>query len=302
MTPAGWPGFWRLADPKITLASTASMFLGAAAAARDGPLDACLLAATVLGIWAVEVAKNASGEVFDYDGGTDLAVRPEDRSPFSGGKRVLVDGLLSREQTIGISVAGYAVGAAVFQALIRQGPPGLVCLGLAGAALSFFYHAPPLRLSYRGLGEAAVALAYGPLISGGTYLLQRGVLPAKILLLGCPLGLMIGAFLWVNEFPDHDADRATGKRTCVVRLGRPRAAAAFAVIVVAALALLAALPALGFPPAVCLGGVAAWPAARAARRLLAAPESTPDIIAAQEWTLKAFLLLAVGTGMGLLVG
>ncbi|HLN57948.1 MAG TPA: 1,4-dihydroxy-2-naphthoate octaprenyltransferase, partial [Thermoanaerobaculia bacterium] len=77
----------------------ASMFLGACAAAREGPLAPVWLAVTVAGILAIEVAKNASGEVFDFDSGTDLAVAPEDRSPFSGGKRVLVDGLLTRRET-----------------------------------------------------------------------------------------------------------------------------------------------------------------------------------------------------------
>lgn len=302
MPSKAWSGFWRLADPKITSASTASMFLGAAAAAREGPLDWGLLAATALGVWAVEVAKNASGEVFDYDSGADLAVAPEDRSPFSGGKRVLVDGLLSRDETIAVAAGGYALGAAVFQALCRYGPPGVFEVGLAGAALSYFYHAPPLKLAYRGWGEAAVALAYGPLISGGVYLVQRGVLPARILALGVPLGLMIGAFLWVNEFPDHDADRRAGKRTWVVRLGRPAAAGAFVGIVAASLAAVAVLPSIGFPPLIVLGGAAGWPAARAARRLLESPESTPDIIPAQAWTLHAFLLLALGMGVGLLAG
>ena len=105
-------GFWRLADPKISLASFASLFLGAAAAAAGGPLHWGWLAVTVAGIFALEVAKNASGEVFDYDSGTDLAIRPEDRSPFSGGKRVLVDGLLSRGETWAIAVAGYALSVA----------------------------------------------------------------------------------------------------------------------------------------------------------------------------------------------
>jgi hypothetical protein len=43
--------------------------------------------------------QNASGELYDHDSGTDRAVAPEDRSPFSGGKRVLADGLLTRAQT-----------------------------------------------------------------------------------------------------------------------------------------------------------------------------------------------------------
>ena len=119
MTTKFAQGFWRLADPKISLASAASMLLGASAAAVAGPLDLGWLAVTVLGIFAVEVAKNASGEVFDWDSGTDLRIRAEDRSPFSGGKRVLVDGLLTRGQTWGIAAGGYLVALLAGLAIVR---------------------------------------------------------------------------------------------------------------------------------------------------------------------------------------
>ena len=87
-----WAGFWRLADPKISLASFAGLFLGACVAAREGGLSWGWLWPSVFGIFCIEVAKNASGEIVDFESGTDRAVLPEDRSPFSGGKRVLVDG------------------------------------------------------------------------------------------------------------------------------------------------------------------------------------------------------------------
>ncbi len=57
-----WKGFWRLADPKISLASMASIFLGACAAAADGSLHVGWLIVAVLGIFAIEVAKNASAK------------------------------------------------------------------------------------------------------------------------------------------------------------------------------------------------------------------------------------------------
>jgi 1,4-dihydroxy-2-naphthoate octaprenyltransferase len=99
-------GIWRLADPKVSLASMASMFLGACAAAHDGPIAWGWLALSVPGIFFIEAAKNASGEVFDFDSGADTGVAAEDRSPFSGGKRVLVDGFLTRRQTVTLAGVG----------------------------------------------------------------------------------------------------------------------------------------------------------------------------------------------------
>jgi 1,4-dihydroxy-2-naphthoate octaprenyltransferase len=295
-------GFWRLADPKISLASFAGLFLGACAAAHDGPLNWGWLALTVAGIFAIEVAKNASGEIVDFDSGADLAIAPEDRSPFSGGKRVLVEGLLTRRQTAGIAALGYALGICIGLAIAWLREPGVLAFGVAGVACAFFYHAPPVRLSYRGLGELAVAVSYGPLVVCGTYLVQRGDVPARVFWLSLPLGLLVAAFLWINEFPDADADAAAHKLTLVVRLGRRRASRLFAGLVTAALALLALLPSLGLPRGVWLGGLALLPAFGAARRLAVRPEETAAIVPAQARTLLAFLVLAAGSGMGLLVG
>jgi 1,4-dihydroxy-2-naphthoate octaprenyltransferase len=294
-------GIWQLADPKITLASAASLTLGAAAAAREGPMDRAWLLATVSGIFLVEVAKNASGEVFDFDSGADLAVAPEDRSPFSGGKRVLVDGLLTRSQTAAVATAAYVAAAALglFIAFARE--PAVLLLGVMGMALAFFYHAPPLKLSYRGWGELAVAGAYGPLIAEGTFLVQRGRFGPSLLWLSTALGLLIAAFLWINEFPDYAADRSAGKRNLVVRLGRARAARAFAALTAAAYAGVAALPLLGLPAPVLLGLAGAPLAFAAAGRLLARHETTREIVPAQAWTLLSFLLLAAGVGIGLLL-
>lgn len=294
-----WRGIWRIADPKITLASAASMFLGAGAAAHAGPISWGWLGLTVLGIFLLEAAKNASGEIFDFDSGVDQSVAEEDRSPFSGGKRVLVDGLLTRRQTVAAACAFYAggIGVGLAVALLRE--PGVLWLGLAGVGLAFFYHAPPVRLCSRGLGELAVAAAYGPLICCGTYLVQRGQIPATVILLSMPLGLLVAAFLWVNEFPDFQADAGGGKRTLVVRLGRRRASRAFGAMLAAAYAGIALLPAAGLPAAVWLGGAGLPHALAAAARLRAAPESTAQVIPAQAWTLASFVLASLGAGLGL---
>jgi len=297
-----WIGFWRLADPKISLASFASMFLGACLAATALPLDWLWLGLTIAGIFALEIAKNASGEIVDFDSGADLGVTPQDRSPFSGGKRVLVDRLLTRRETIGIAATFYLVAIVIglFIATFRE--PRVLVLGMIGVACAYFYHSSPLKLAYRGLGEIAVALCYGPLICAGTYLVQTGTLAAKVLWLSTALGLLIGAFLWVNEFPDYRADRNSHKLTLVVRLGRMRASYIFLLGIFIAFAMLLAAPFVAPLSFAVWLGLAGLPCAIfAAIRLLKAPESTARIVPAQTATLLAFVLFALGTGAGALI-
>jgi 1,4-dihydroxy-2-naphthoate polyprenyltransferase len=298
--PSGfWRGVWRVADPKITLASAAAMLVGAAAAARHGPLHWPWLGATVAGIFCIEAAKNASGEIFDWDSGADQAVAAEDRSPFSGGKRVLVDRLMTRRELAWVAAAFYGLGGAAGLAIALFREPLVVWLGAIGAALAYGYHAPPLAFSYRGLGELAVGVAYGPLITCGTYAVQRQTVEADALLLSLPLGLAISAFLWINEFPDRRSDAAVGKRTLVVRLGPDRAAQGFAALVGLAFLGVVLLPLAGLPLAV-LGGLAGLPLGlRAVSQLLQNRDDTRLIIPAQGWTLLSFVLLALGIAVGL---
>ncbi len=296
-----WRGFWRLADPKISLASIASMFLGACAAAAAGPLHLGWLACTVIGILAIEIAKNASGELFDYDSGTDLAVESIDRSPFSGGKRVLVDGLLTRGETRHIAVAGYAVGIGTGLMIVSVHGWVIFWIGLVGVACALFYHAPPVQLAYRGLGEIAVALCYGPLIATGTFYVQRGTMSPALLWTSMPLGLLIGAFLLINEFPDSKADQRAGKRTLVVRYGRRKASIGFGLLMLMAFLTAGLLPLAGVPMGVLTGCVAAIPGFRASQILRRHHEVTRMMIPAQTQTLLTFVLYALSAGMGWLV-
>ena len=294
-------GFWRLADPKISLASFAGLWLGGAAAAREGPLAWGWLGLTVLGIFALEVAKNASGEVFDLDSGTDLAILPDDRSPFSGGKRVLVEGLLSRGQTWGIAMGGYLLAAVCGLLIAFFREPGVLGIGVAGVALAFFYHAPPFRLSYRGWGEFAVAIAYGPLVVTGTFLVQRGTVTPWIVALSVLLGLLVAGFLLVNEFPDRRADAGAGKGTLVVRLGPARATLLFLTLVVVVGSGTLLLPLAGAPRGVWAGLFALLPGVRAVQRLLESGGKTAQVIPAQAGALVTFLTYAGAVGLGLLL-
>ena len=293
-------GLWRLADPKISLASMASLFLGACAAAAVGPLHWGWLALTVAGIFCIEVAKNASGEIFDFDSGADPGVAPEHLSPFSGGKRVLVEGLLTRKQTVGIAAVTYLMGITIGLVIVLYREPLVLWLGMIGVGAAYFYNGAPLKLAYRGLGELTVAFCYGPLICSGAFLVQQGTITLPVIALSLPLGLLIGAFLWINEFPDVHADRKADKKTLVVRIGARKASRVFVVILLTVGILLAELPLMCIPKSIWLAGIAMPPAFMAARRLWVDYDHAQRLVPAQVNTLLSFILFAVGGGVGLL--
>jgi 1,4-dihydroxy-2-naphthoate octaprenyltransferase len=253
----------------------------------------------VLGIFFIEVGKNASGEVVDFDSGTDQAITDADRSPFSGGKRVMVDGLLTRGQCWLIAASCFTAGIIIGLLIVIYREPQILGFGLAGVALAWYYHGGSIRLSYRGLGELAVACAYGPLVVCGTYLVQTGYLSIAVIYASLSLGLLVASFLVINEFPDYRADKACGKDNLVVRLGPKRSVTLYIATVTAAYLLLALASLwLADAPGMLWGLLGMAPAAIAIIRLLSAGGETSRLIPAQAATLASFLLMAVATGAG----
>jgi 1,4-dihydroxy-2-naphthoate octaprenyltransferase len=298
-----WQGFWRLADPKISLASFAGMFMAACMAATDHSLSPLWLLLTISGIFAVEIAKNASGELVDYDSGTDLVVAAKDRTPFSGGKRVLVDSLLTRRQTFSIAMFFYAIAIIIGLLIVVFRDQRVLFLGVAGIALAWFYHSGPLRLSYRGWGELAVAISYGPLVVLGTYLVQTGTVTVPVLYVSFVLGLLVAAFLWINEFPDYSADKASGKRNLVVKIGLQRAVYVYLAMLVIGYGWLVYIVVNGDAPGGLLWGLLGVPAASfSVLGLFKYDGNNQSLIPAQAASLASFVLMAVGVGLGYAFG
>ena len=302
MASAFADGLWRLADPKISLASFAGLFLAGCMAAADSGIAVGWLLLTILAVFLVEVAKNAYGEIVDYDSGTDLAVEPGDRSPFSGGKRVLVDKLMTHGEARWVALLCYggAIVLGLVIAVFRE--PGVLPLGVAGIALAWFYHGGALRLSYHGLGELAVAICYGPLVVVGCYLVQTGRVTACVLQASIALGVLVAAFLWINQFPDYAADKSAGKRNLVVRLGRQRAALPY-VVILATGYLMLVFTARAYPACEGLywGLIGAPAAAYSALRVLGSVDDVPRLVPAQVACLASFVLMAIGAGLGYLL-
>ena len=118
--------------------------------------------------------------------------------------------------------------------ILKAGYP-ILWLGIIGFLSGLFYTAPPFKFSSRkGLGELLIGLNFGPLMVAGSALVQTGVLLPEAFLIGIPIGLLIAAVVYVNEFPDHDSDKQSGKNTLIVVFGPEKARAGYVSLVVGA--------------------------------------------------------------------
>ncbi len=226
-----WQGFWQIADPKIWIASTIPMAVGGAVAfAYSGSFSWPWFLIGLAAIYLIEIGKNAINEYVDYLSGVDRFVTPDKRTPFSGGKKTIIDGKLTLKENLVIGIITVAAGCLLGLLVIFLRDFNIIWFGLAGVFFALFYSLPPFQFAYRGLGELVVGFTFGPLITCGTFLVQTGTLTPLVILASLPLGLLIANVLWINQYPDYEADLQGGKRNGVVRLGKQKAGLIFALL------------------------------------------------------------------------
>jgi 1,4-dihydroxy-2-naphthoate octaprenyltransferase len=256
-------------------ATIVPVVLGIAIAARQGSFDLLTAVLTVIGASFVQLGLNVANDVFDTALGADDAnVTP---TKFSGGSRVIQYGLVSFRQMAGLATAFYvAAGLIGLGLLALRGSPALLVIGVVGFIVSIGYTAPPLKFVYRGLGEIAVAVGFGPLMLLGAYVVQsRGALSWEPFVASLPIALLVALILYVNEIPDRRGDARVGKRTLPVRLSKPTVITIYQVAAIAAYAILVGGVVLGQLPIPALLALLSAPLALQVSRGLAPNYDNP---------------------------
>jgi 1,4-dihydroxy-2-naphthoate octaprenyltransferase len=198
-------------------ATAVPVLLGIAIAARHGTFDGWWALVTLVGGAFAHLAINVTNDIFDTLSGADEAnVNP---TQFSGGSRVLIYDLVTLRQLITLAAGLFGVAVVIGLYLVwATGSATLLAIGIAGVVLGLAYTAPPLKLVYRGLGEVAVAIGFGPIMLLGAYAVQAGTLSWEAAVASVPVAILVALILYVNEIPDRTGDAAAGKRTLPVRL------------------------------------------------------------------------------------
>lgn len=238
----------------------------------EGHVNGWLWLLVTVGLVLLHAAGNLLNDYFDSQSGAD-EVNTCFVAPFTGGGRFIQQGLVAAHEVLFVGLICLAAGAALGLYLaITQGWV-IFLLGLFGALSLFFYTAPPLRLVYRGLGEIIIGLDFGVLPMLGTQYVLSHHFTAHMFVVALPIALLIIGVLWVNQFPDADADALVGKRHLVVVLGRSASAGVALVLYVVTLLITAVSVAmLWLPAAALLALAAAVPAGQAVQALVSGPD------------------------------
>lgn len=289
-----WKGFWQLADPKIWIASTVPMAVGAALTyGSTGGFNLYWFIVALIGVYCIEIGKNAINEFIDYGSGVDRYITADKRNPFSGGKKTIVDGKLTvLEAKI---IASITMGAACIIGLyvVFYHEFSVLWVGLLGVFLTTFYSMPPFKFNYSGFGEFVVGFTFGPLVLSGIYLTLNHIIDYKVLLVSLPIGFLITNVLWINQFPDYEADKKGNKFNWVVRLGKKRSVPIYAFLFKAAFGLFIIISIVYRNPLWLLSLLAIPKALRSVKVAKTQYDNIPELMQANAGTVQIYMVVGI---------
>lgn len=176
----------------------------------------------VVGTIVAHVSVNLFNEYSDYKTGIDLNTN---RTPFNGGSGMLVQGLTSPSAVLAAAIGTliFSLSIGVYYSITSH---WFLFLIIGIGALSIVGYTDVLAKYL--LGELFAGISLGSLVVVGTYVALTGsysismlhLIPLEVWLLSIPPGILTALLLFLNEFPDMEADKQGGRNHLIIRFGR----------------------------------------------------------------------------------
>jgi 1,4-dihydroxy-2-naphthoate octaprenyltransferase len=226
--PLGWRVWVLAARPATLPAAVVPVLVGTAAGLREGepprvgPFLGALAAAVL-----IQIGTNLANDYFDYRKGADTSTR-------LGPTRVTQSGLVAPSAVWAATLLTFGLAGLIGLYLVWVGGWPILVVGLLSILSGLAYTGGPWPLGYHGLGDLFVFIFFGVVAVTGSAYLQTGQVEPLALIASLPVGLLVTAILVVNNLRDVETDRAAGKRTLAVRLGRAASRWQYALLVLGA--------------------------------------------------------------------
>ena len=171
---------------------------------------------TMCGVLALHASVDLLNDYWDFKRGIDTTTH---RTKMSGGSGVLPEGLLKPAQVYAAGIAFLIAGTVI--GIYFVATDGIVIgIILAFAVISIYFYST--KIVDWGLAEVFVAIK-GSMIVIGAYFVQTSQITESSILGGIVIGVLSSLVLFITSFPDHDADKAKGRKTLVISLGMQKA-------------------------------------------------------------------------------
>jgi 1,4-dihydroxy-2-naphthoate octaprenyltransferase len=214
------------ARPQFLILSIVLAILGTAIAFYDGFFNLGFAIIAFVGLLLTHISVNTLNDYFDYKSGIDLNAQ---RTPFSGGSGILPADKMRPKQVLWLGIISFilAIPIGIYFCIVSGWL--LLPLLVVAAICILLYTSVILKTPYP---EWAAGLGLGFLPVVGMYFVQSGVYNWHIVVAAIPSGIMVYNLLFLNEFPDLEADRQGKRKTFPVLLGLKAASIQYTVMTI----------------------------------------------------------------------
>lgn len=194
----------------------ACVALGAATAVwTTGKINLFYLLLAFIGAVSAHISVNALNEYDDFKSGLDFKTR---RTPFSGGSGVLPKSPEKAHYALATGLVALLITILIGIYFLYVRGPWLLPLGILGiinivAYTSWFTRNPLICLIAPGLG-------FGPLMVMGTDFVLTGSYTWTSFFASLVPFFLVSDLLLLNQFPDVEADKSTGRNHLPIAIGR----------------------------------------------------------------------------------
>jgi 1,4-dihydroxy-2-naphthoate octaprenyltransferase len=232
--------------PQFLLLSVVLAFLGTCIAWYNGAFHLGYALLAFVGLLLAHISVNTLNDYFDYKSGIDLAVV---RTPFSGGSGILPPGSLKPGQVFWLGTGSLLLAIPIGVFFVITSGWQLVPL-LVVAALCVVLYTPVILKTY--WPEWAPGLGMGALPVMGAYFVQTGEYTWPLVIASVPSFILVHNLLFINEFPDVEADKKGGRRTTPIVIGKAKASIVYSAMTILVYLWIVGAVIAGVMPVYCL--------------------------------------------------
>ncbi|CAN5362716.1 1,4-dihydroxy-2-naphthoate polyprenyltransferase [soil metagenome] len=208
-------------------ASIVPIAIGCALAIVDGEFSFWLALVMLLAGCATHAGCNLANDYFDH-------VKGVDDKALTGTSRVIQQRLLEPYEVWRGMIVAFAIATALGLIVVAETGWPILVVALCSLAAAVLYTGGPKPLGYMALGEVTVFIFMGLVMVMGAYYVLVGEITWRSFLAAAPIGFLSAAILHANDIRDVDPDKAAGKTTLAILLGRTGANIEYLLLVVAA--------------------------------------------------------------------
>ncbi|WP_342543193.1 1,4-dihydroxy-2-naphthoate polyprenyltransferase [Paenisporosarcina sp. FSL H8-0542] len=213
---SGWRIWWQLTRPHTLTASFVPVFLGTMIAISYTDIHWPLFLAMLVASMLIQAATNMFNEYYDFTRGLD-----NEKSVGIGG--AIVRNGVQPKTVMQLALLLYAVSIILGIYICIETTWLLAVVGAVSMAIGYFYTGGPYPIAYTPFGEIFSGVFMGMLIVLIAFYIQTGEITTLALLLSIPSMLLVAAIMLSNNIRDLVGDKASGRKTMAILIGRKRA-------------------------------------------------------------------------------